>query len=498
MSLDTVRDDGARAGIPSDHATPADPAAAVTGTAAGAAPAGTNAAPAAGKTLGGMKIRRFAPDSILGWLVLIIVAGLAASQVITALFHNMERNEAILEIEDLRAAERIATFTAFLEHTSPVLRPGLAASISGPSMTVLVAGSPSVTEPTTSDTRLNHLGRAVSDRLRGSYWEEIRVGKIASTTKQVQRGLLPIRVSVALRDGTWINFEFSAIDSLPLEYPLLGLVVFSVLAVLLLSYYALRRVTTPLDSLTRAAEALGRSGRTEVLKETGASEVRRAARAFNEMQARIRRLIEDRATMVAAISHDLRTPITRLKLRAEFIEDQEQRDKMLRDLDEMETMIKSTLALSREDANPEPRAHFDLGDLLMDAVEGFDGVSLDIDPMLAGQQAPIEAQPIALKRAVANLIENAIVYGKSAEVSLRREGKEYRITIDDHGPGIPEAELDRVFRPFFRLEASRNRESGGAGLGLAIARSVVRAHGGDIVLKNRPEGGLRVVVSLPH
>ena len=134
----------------------------------------------------------------------------------------------------------------------------------------------------------------------------------------------------------------------------------------------------------------------------------------------------------------------------------------------------------------------------MDAVEGFDGVSLDIDPMLAGQQAPIEAQPIALKRAVANLIENAIVYGKSAEVSLRREGKEYRITIDDHGPGIPEAELDRVFRPFFRLEASRNRESGGAGLGLAIARSVVRAHGGDIVLKNRPEGGLRVVVSLPH
>src|SRR5262249_44696892 len=137
-------------------------------------------------------------------------------------------------------------------------------------------------------------------------------------------------------------------------------------------------------------------------------------------------------------------------------------------------------------------------DLLMDCVEGLDGVKLEIDPALAGQKAPIEAQPIALKRAVANMIENAIVYGKSAEVTLTSEADEYRILIDDHGPGIPEAELDRVFRPFFRLEPSRNRESGGAGLGLAIARSVVRVHGGDIVLKNRPEGGLRATVSLPR
>jgi signal transduction histidine kinase len=460
---------------------------------------GTAAPSATARATGPGKLRRFAPDSILGWLVVIIVAGLAASQVITALFHNMERNEAILEIEDLRAAERIATFTAFLEHTSPVLRPSLAASISGPSMTVAVAGNPSVPDPSATDARLNHLGRAISDRLRGSYWEEVRIGKVpADSSTEKKRGLLPIRVSVALRDGSWINFEFSAIDSLPLAYPLLGLVAFSVLAVLAISFYALRHVTKPLDSLTRAAEALGRSGRTEVLKETGASEVRRAARAFNEMQDRIRRLIEDRAQMVAAISHDLRTPITRLKLRAEFIDDQDQREKMLRDLDEMETMIKSTLALSREDANPEPRAHFDLGNLLLDCVEGLDKVSLDIDPMLANAQAPIEAQPIALKRAVSNLIENAVVYGKSAEVALRREGKEYRIVIDDHGPGIPEAELDRVFRPFFRLEPSRNRESGGAGLGLAIARSAIRAHGGDTVLENRPEGGLRATVSLPH
>jgi signal transduction histidine kinase len=279
---------------------------------------------------------------------------------------------------------------------------------------------------------------------------------------------------------------------------LLALMAISVLLVLVLSFYAVRRVTRPLESLTRAAEALGRSGRNEVLKETGASEVRRAARAFNEMQDRIRKLIEDRAQMVAAISHDLRTPITRLKLRAEFIDDQDEREKMLRDLDEMETMIKSTLALSREDANPELRARFDLADLLADCAERMDQVILDIDPPPGAGGSMIEAQPIALKRAVANLIENAVVYGKSAEIRLERTPPEYRIIIDDLGGGIPESEFDNVFRPFYRMEASRNRESGGAGLGLAIARNVVRSHGGDITLKNRPEGGLRVTVILPR
>jgi signal transduction histidine kinase len=446
----------------------------------------------------GRKFRRFAPDSILGWLALILVAGFAASQVLTALFHFWERNEAILQIEDIRAAERVAGDTDFLQHTSPVLRPSLAASISGPSMTVSATSTPTVADTAISGRRLNHIARAVADRLHGSYWEEIRLTSLKPDSQQKKQGVLPVRISIALRDGSWINFDFATIDILPLPFNLLALLGVSVLLVLGLSVYALRRVTLPLESLTRAAEALGRSGRTEALKETGASEVRRAARAFNEMQDRIRRLIEDRAQMVAAISHDLRTPITRLKLRAEFIDDQDQREKMLRDLDEMETMIKSTLALSREDANPEARAHFDLADLLMDCAEGFEQVTLNIDPALAGGRAGIEAQPIALKRAVSNLIENAVAYGRAAEVRLGGDASEYRIVIDDHGPGVPEEELERVFRPFYRLEASRNRESGGAGLGLAIARSVVRVHGGDIVLKNRPEGGLRAVIILPR
>jgi signal transduction histidine kinase len=309
---------------------------------------------------------------------------------------------------------------------------------------------------------------------------------------------MPIRTSIALRDGAWINFEFAAIESLPLAtFRVVAWTVSSVLLVLGVSFYAFHRVTRPLESLTRAAELLGRSGRTEVLQETGASEVRRAARAFNDMQGRIRRLIEDRMQMVAAISHDLRTPITRLKLRAEFVDDAEQREKMLRDLDEMETMIKETLALAREDANPEPRAKLDLARLLADSVEGLDPVTLEIDPALAKGAATMEAQPIALKRAVTNLVENAVVYGQRARIGLTETPKDFEIRIEDEGPGIPEVELDRVFRPFYRLEASRNRESGGAGLGLAIARSVIRAQGGDIVLQNLPGVGLRATISLP-
>jgi signal transduction histidine kinase len=362
-------------------------------------------------------------------------------------------------------------------------------------MIVEVANRSNVPEDVVIDRRLGHLAKAVSERLHGNEWQEIRVANAAPSDDQESKGLMPIRTSIALRDGAWINFEFAAIESLPLAtFRVVAWTVCSVLLVLGVSFYAFHRVTRPLESLTRAAESLGRSGRTEVLQETGASEVRRAARAFNDMQGRIRRLIEDRMQMVAAISHDLRTPITRLKLRAEFVDDAEQREKMLRDLDEMETMIKETLALAREDANPEPRAKLDLTQLLHDSAEGMEHVTLEIGP----KRAEIEAQPIALKRAVTNLIENAVVYGNHAKVRLVESVKDFQVVIEDEGPGIPETEFEKVFRPFYRMEPSRNRDSGGAGLGLAIARSVIRGQGGDILLANRPEGGLRVVAALPR
>jgi len=224
--------------------------------------------------------------------------------------------------------------------------------------------------------------------------------------------------------------------------------------------------------------------------------VRRAAQAFNIMQGRVRRLVEDRTQMLAAISHDLRTPITRLRLRAEFVDDDVQRDKMLSDLDEMERMIASTLAFARDDAAREIRRPTDIAALVQGLVE--DLVATGIEASYAGPESLVmRARPMGLKRAVANLLDNAGKYGKRARVRLEARPGDVLVVIDDDGPGIAEGDREMVFAPFVRLETSRSRDTGGTGLGLSIARAGIRAHGGDIQLANRPEGGLRVTVELP-
>jgi signal transduction histidine kinase len=254
----------------------------------------------------------------------------------------------------------------------------------------------------------------------------------------------------------------------------------------------MRLITRPIESLAVAAEELGRGVRPGDVPETGLNEVRLAARAFNRMQRRIRRMIEDRTQMIAAISHDLRTPITRLRLRAEFVEDPEEQQKMLTDLDQMEAIIRSTLAFAREDSDTEPTEPVDLTVLLQDVADDHPPARLN-----GSAGCVLRARPVALRRCFNNLVENAIRYGNSAEIAIKDLADEVEVTVDDTGPGIPEGRFKDVFRPFVRLEESRNRDSGGAGLGLAIARSVVLAHGGTITLANRKEGGLRALVRLP-
>ncbi|MEQ9448560.1 MAG: ATP-binding protein, partial [Rhodospirillaceae bacterium] len=245
-----------------------------------------------------------------------------------------------------------------------------------------------------------------------------------------------------------------------------------------------------------AAERLGLDVTAEPLSEEGPSEVRRAARAFNTMQTRVKRFIQDRTHMLAAISHDLRTPITRLKLRAEFIEDDQQREKTLRDLDEMEAMISATLAFARDDAANEPVSHIDVAAVLASICT--DQAAAGHDVTYAGPDSfQFVARSIALKRAVNNIVDNAVKYGDRARVTLEPHADEVRIYIDDDGPGISDADRERVFEPFTRLESSRSRETGGTGLGLTIARNAFRSMGGDMDLENRPEGGLRANISLP-
>ncbi len=266
--------------------------------------------------------------------------------------------------------------------------------------------------------------------------------------------------------------------------------------------WAVRQLLLPVKTLAAAAEALGRDvTNAPPLPEKGPAEIVVAAKAFNTMSARVRRFVEDRTFLLTAIGHDLRTPITRLKLRAEYMEDDEQRTKMLADLDEMEAMVAATLAFSRDVTTTEKVTRIDLASLLRTILD--DAADGDPDRATAlnytgPEHLPVNARPLALKRALANLIGNALKYGDAAHVTLHPPAKGVlRIDIEDQGPGIPADEMERVFEPFRRLETSRNRETGGSGLGLSICRNIVRAHGGDVTLTNLPEHGLRVSVTLP-
>jgi signal transduction histidine kinase len=316
------------------------------------------------------------------------------------------------------------------------------------------------------------------------------------------RGPSGFAASLRLPDGGWVNYRIFLPPTRPWhsETFLAAFVVMTAAAVLLI-LWAVARLMRPVRLLAMAADRLGRDVNAAPLPEEGPSEVATAARAFNQMADRIRRFVADRTQMLAAIGHDLRTPITRLRLRAEFMEDDEQRRKMLADLDEMEQMIAATLAFARDDAAAEPASAMDLAALCRTVADE----AADARPEMAEaisydgpERLVLRARPVALKRALANLVSNAVAYGGAARLRLSpAEGGVVRLVVEDDGPGVPEAELEGVFTPFRRLEASRNRETGGTGLGLTITRNILRAHGGDVVLRNRQGGGLSAVVTLP-
>ena len=306
-------------------------------------------------------------------------------------------------------------------------------------------------------------------------------------------------VSLQLRDGSWLNFAAPVESPEPFwSFRFALSMVIMLLAVGVLSALVVRYLTRPLATFARAAQRLGTDVKAPPIPEGGPAEVRQATRAFNEMQERIRRIVEDRTQMLAAISHDLGTPITRLRLRAEFVEDEDQQKKMLADLDDMEKMVFSALSFARDESAGEPHAMVDLRTLLQrvcdDMADAGHAVSLDV----GDEAVPYGCRPAALRRALTNLIDNAVKYGREARVSLENDRDGVRVRIDDSGPGIPEDLREEAFKPFRRLEASRSRETGGTGLGLTVARTIIHAHGGDVTLTNRSEGGLRVEVRLPR
>ncbi|MFV3126584.1 ATP-binding protein [Niveispirillum sp. KHB5.9] len=263
-----------------------------------------------------------------------------------------------------------------------------------------------------------------------------------------------------------------------------------------LAWWLARWLAGPIAMFARAAERLGRDpGAPALSTSIGPPEVRAAATAFNQMQERLRRYVDDRTLMVAAIAHDLRTPLARLAFRLEEAPDAV-RDAAAEDIAEMREMIAATLSFVKDMSQPVARSAIDLEALVRRQTRASRqmGESVGDGPM---QPARIEGDPPGIARMLDNLIGNAVTYGQSAAVCLRVEGDSAVIEVLDEGPGIPDALLERVFEPFFRVEPSRSRHTGGTGLGLASARAVARAHGGDLTLANRPQGGLLARVTLP-
>ena len=315
---------------------------------------------------------------------------------------------------------------------------------------------------------------------------------------EVMSGSMKAMIHIPLQSGNWAHFTATLPDTnRAWLWRLIGWNLLAALIAAGFAFFAARHLTRPLAGFAKAADRFGRDMDADPLDEKGAPEMRRAARAFNTMQARLKRFIADRALMVAAVSHDLRTMLTRLRLRAEFIDDEEQRKKAFTDLDDMAAMLNATLAFARDDAADEPTEPVDLASLVS---------SLCDDLSDAGQQvtydgpasAVLTLRPRAMRRVFANLLDNAVKYGELADVTLTDETDRVIVTVADRGPGIPFHQREDVFRPFFRLEESRNRETGGTGLGLAVVRGIVHRHGGDIELKDRDGGGLEVVVMLPR
>lgn len=308
----------------------------------------------------------------------------------------------------------------------------------------------------------------------------------------------PFAVGVKQPDGMWRTVRPAPVFGLEAwQQRLILWFVASTLAMAPLAYGVARRLARPFMVFAQAAERLGRDPRAEPIPVdvNGTAEIEMTARAFNDMQQRLSRYVEDRTAMVGAIAHDLRTPLTRLRFRIENVPD-DVRAKMATDIDQMEEMISATLTFVRDASRPGDRTPLELSSLLESLCDEMAETGSDTEVERA-DKVILEGDPVALRRLFTNLLENAIKYGGAARARVFRDGATAIVEIDDNGPGIPETELDRVFEPFYRREPSRSRQTGGIGLGLAVVRSVARGHGGDVTLANRSSGGLTARVQLP-
>lgn len=303
--------------------------------------------------------------------------------------------------------------------------------------------------------------------------------------------------TVKLPDGYTVLFRVTRLaKGAPLPRGLFANVILLVLVMSIALFVTARSITRPLSDLARAADSVGRDLRQPKLAERGARELRNAARAFNTMQDRLQRYLDSRSRVLAAMSHDLKTPLTRLRLQVEMLEDATAQARIGKQLDEMESMVNGALGLFRGLDDNEAFTPIDINEMLATLQSEFAEMHKRVT--VEGQATrSILGKPQALRRGLTNLIANAVKFGTQAWI-LVEDGPALVIRVRDDGPGIPADQLERVFEPFYRVESSRNRDTGGTGLGLSIARDVVQAHGGSLVLANLPVSGLQATVILPR
>lgn len=311
-----------------------------------------------------------------------------------------------------------------------------------------------------------------------------------------------IVIQIPINDSDWLYLAslmpdpYFLEESSPLSGDRIFSLVVSVTTVLLLTLLILRRTTRPLAILARAAERFGQ-GDFKPLREEGALEVRHTAHAFNDMQARIQRYLNDREKLFAAISHDLKTPITRLRLRAEMLDEEDTREAMIRDLEDLDLLVKGAIQSVKETDIHENRVEIDIMRYLQDIQQSTNQVAQNVN-IQGTLKSPYTGKPLAIRRCLGNLIDNALYYGHKAEIIIEDNADELCIRICDKGPGIPDTKMDDVFQPYTQLATSGSGRSGSVGLGLSIARNIARAHGGEVTLKNREQGGLEVRLWLPR
>lgn len=467
---------------------------------------------------------RIFPRSLFGQTIMIMLAGLILSQAVGAWLYSADREEAVRAVGGFTVAERIANLTHLVREAPNEWRERIVSAVSDSSFRVSLSDQPPALtqndDPASAIIRqflINQGARggqepriSLAPRENPSFGGFRRMGGHGPMWQgghdddhhDYGRGALgrfrDLAVAMPLPDGRWLNFATALPDSGP-AFSRQFLISMAVMALIIIgvSVWVVRRVTAPLSSLAMASERLGRDVSAPPLPETGTIETRQASRAFNTMQIRVRNLIDNRTRLLAAISHDLRTPLTLLRLRADGMEDKNERDKMIATIADMDAMIDATLRFARDEASAEIQKPTDVTSLVQSIADDMKDAGLPV-AMQAASAVICECRPAALKRAFTNLIDNAVKYGKSARISVVTDPAALTITIDDDGPGIPESELSRVLEPFYRVEASRSRDTGGVGLGLAIAQSIIMSNGGELRLANRVEGGLRASVILPR